>query len=43
VQLGCGAYFYRDAGFYNMPTFKATQNFQLFHLIQPGRATDQWP
>ena len=43
VQLGCGAYFYRDTGFYNMPTFKATQNFQLFHNIVPGKITDQWP
>lgn len=41
LQLGCGAYFYRDHSFYNMPTFKATQNFQLYHNIIPGRVTDQ--
>jgi uncharacterized protein YkwD len=43
LQLGCGAYFYHDANFHNMPTFKATQNFQLFKKIVPGKVTDQWP
>lgn len=43
LQLGCGVYFYRDRNFYNMPTFKATQNFQLYHKIVPGRVTDAWP
>lgn len=43
LQLGCGAYFYRDAGFHNMPTFKATQNLQLFKKIVPGKIIDRWP
>jgi len=43
VQLGCGAYFFRDQSFYNMPTFVATQNFQLYEKIIPGKATDRWP
>jgi len=43
LQLGCGVYFYHDKNFYNMPTFKATQNFQLFKKIAPGKATDRWP
>ncbi len=43
LQLGCGAYFYYDREFHNMPKFKATQNFQLYREIAPGRATDQWP
>lgn len=43
LQLGCGAYFYYDRGFHNMPKFKATQEFQLYHNIVPGRVTDQWP
>jgi uncharacterized protein YkwD len=43
VQLGCGAYFFRDRNFYNMPTFKATQDFQLYEKIIPGKATDRWP
>jgi uncharacterized protein YkwD len=42
-QLGCGAYFYRDPDFHNMPNFKAVQNFQLFHEILPGKITDRWP
>ena len=42
LQLGCGAYFYYGE-FHNMPKFKATQNFQLFRVIVPGRATDRWP
>ncbi len=33
LQLGCGTYFYRDKGFNNMPTFNATQNFQLYKKI----------
>jgi uncharacterized protein YkwD len=43
LQLGCGAYFYRDTSFHNMPTFKATQNFQLYRKIVPGTSTDRWP
>ncbi len=43
LQLGCGAYFYRDANFHNMPNFKAVQNFQLFREIVPGKAADRWP
>jgi len=43
VQLGCGAYFYYDRGFHNMPKFKATQNFQLYREIVPERARDRWP
>jgi len=34
LQLGCGTYFYRDRGFSNMPTFNATQNFQLYKKIR---------
>jgi uncharacterized protein YkwD len=34
LQLGCGTYFYRDKGFNNMPTFSATQNFQLYKKIR---------
>jgi uncharacterized protein YkwD len=43
LQLGCGVYFYRDRTFYNMPKFKATQNFQLYREIVSGKATDWWP
>ncbi|MDZ7290786.1 MAG: CAP domain-containing protein [candidate division KSB1 bacterium] len=43
VQLGCGAYFYRDPNFHNMPTFKAVQNFQLYRQIVPGKGIDRWP
>ena len=34
LQLGCGTYFYRDKRFNNMPTFNATQNFQLYKRIR---------
>jgi uncharacterized protein YkwD len=34
LQLGCGTYFYRDRDFNNMPTFNATQNFQLYKKIR---------
>jgi uncharacterized protein YkwD len=34
LQLGCGTYFYRDKSFNNMPTFNATQNFQLYKKIR---------
>lgn len=43
LQLGCGAYFYRDPDFHNMPNFKAVQNFQLFREIVAGKAADRWP
>ena len=34
LQLGCGTYFYRDRNFNNMPSFNATQNFQLYKKIR---------
>jgi len=34
LQLGCGIYFYRDAEFNDMPSCKAVQNFQWYHLIK---------
>lgn len=34
LQLGCGTYFYRDKAFNNMPSFNATQNFQLYKKIR---------
>ncbi len=34
LQLGCGVYLYYDNSFNNMPTFKATQNFQLYERIR---------
>ncbi|UCH14683.1 MAG: CAP domain-containing protein [Bacteroidales bacterium] len=34
LQLGCGTYFYQDKAFNNMPTFMATQNFQLYKKIR---------
>lgn len=43
LQLGGGAYFYRDPDFHNMPNFKAVQNFQLFREIVRGKVTDRWP
>jgi uncharacterized protein YkwD len=43
VQLGCGAYLFRDKNFYNMPTFKVAQNFQFYRKIVPGPVTDKWP
>ncbi len=33
LQLGCGLYFYYDKNFNNMPSFKATQNFQWYERI----------
>ena len=42
-QLGCGLYFYHDSSFYNMMKIKATQNFQWFYTIVPGKATDSDP
>jgi uncharacterized protein YkwD len=36
LQLGCGAYFYRDPGFYRIARFKAVQNFQWYRKIAPG-------
>ncbi|RPJ09302.1 MAG: CAP domain-containing protein [Spirochaetaceae bacterium] len=43
VQLGCGAYFYRDKKFYDMPMFKATQNFQWYSEIKTGTPADTGP
>jgi uncharacterized protein YkwD len=34
LQLGCGAYFYRDKDFNNMPAFTVTQNFQWYKKIK---------
>jgi uncharacterized protein YkwD len=34
VQLGCGISFYTDAGFNDMPSCKAVQDFQWYQLIQ---------
>jgi len=34
LQLGCGIYFYIDPEFNNMPSCKAVQNFQWYHLIK---------
>lgn len=34
LQLGCGVFFFRDKGFNQMPTFKATQNFQWYEPIK---------
>jgi uncharacterized protein YkwD len=34
LQLGCGIYFYNDPEFNDMPSCKAVQNFQWYHLIQ---------
>lgn len=43
LQLGCGVFLYRDRDFYNMPTFKATQNFQQFKPVIVGEAKDTLP
>lgn len=43
LQLGCGIYLYADRDFYNMPTFKATQNFQQFEPVKAGEAKDSLP
>ncbi len=34
LQLGCGIYFYNDPEFNYMPSCKAVQDFQWYHLIQ---------
>jgi uncharacterized protein YkwD len=34
LQLGCGIYFYNDPEFNDMPSCKAVQDFQWYHLIQ---------
>jgi uncharacterized protein YkwD len=36
LQLGCGVAFYFDPEFNDMPSFKAVQNFQWYHLIIPS-------
>jgi uncharacterized protein YkwD len=33
LQLGCGIYFYTDPEFNDMPSCKAVQDFQWYHLI----------
>jgi uncharacterized protein YkwD len=43
ISLGCGAYFYPDKNFYNMPKFKVTQNFQLFEVIKSITPADKLP
>jgi uncharacterized protein YkwD len=40
IQLGCGAYFYRDPSFFQIARFKAVQNFQWFKKIDPGPVTE---
>lgn len=34
LQLGCGAWFYKNEDFNQMPTFLFTQNFQLYEKIK---------
>jgi len=34
VQIGCGSYFYYDSIFNYMPSFKVTQNFQLYEPVK---------
>lgn len=34
LQLGCGIYFYNDPEFNEMPSCKAVQDFQWYHLIE---------
>ena len=41
LQLGCGVYLFRKQSFFNVPYFNATQNFQWYHRIVPGQATDR--
>jgi len=45
LSIGCGAFFYHDSSFYNMPKFKMTQNFQWFKKIitSPDEPTDLAP
>jgi uncharacterized protein YkwD len=43
LQLGCGVYFFRDKKFYNMPTFKATQNFQWYEKVVATESQDPLP
>lgn len=43
LQLGCGAYLYRDKRFYSMPTFKMTQNFQWYEPVQESTPVDRIP
>jgi len=43
LQMGCGAYFYRDKSFYNMLKCRATQNFQWFNKITAGEKKDSAP
>jgi uncharacterized protein YkwD len=34
LQLGCGIYFYIDPEFNDMPSCKAVQDFQWYHMVQ---------
>jgi len=43
LQMGCGVYFYRDRGFYNILKCRATQNFQWFKPIVKGERADRLP
>ena len=43
LQMGCGAYFFRDRSFYNILKCRATQNFQWFSKITPGEIKDPAP
>lgn len=43
LQMGCGAYLYKDKRFYNMPTFKLTQNFQWYEAVKPVEPVDKAP
>jgi uncharacterized protein YkwD len=43
LQMGCGIYFYMDKNFFNMPMFKATQNFQWYEMIIPMESQDPDP
>jgi uncharacterized protein YkwD len=43
LQLGCGAYLFLDNRFYNMPTFKITQNFQWYEPVNDTIPADPLP
>lgn len=43
LELGCGIYLFRDKRFFNMPTFKATQNFQWYEKVKATESQDPLP
>lgn len=43
LELGCGVYLFRDKRFYNMPTFKSTQNFQWYEKVKAVESKDPLP